>query len=56
MIQEPKEIIEVWVGNQPIQAMYNKSNLIFGDSSQICFTNGYWVDEFPWEDNSYWMD
>ena len=56
MIQAPQEVTEVYVGSQPIQAIYNGSTLLFENASKICFSNGYWVDEFPWDDNSYWMD
>lgn len=53
---ELKEVIEVYVGNTPIAEMYNGNDLIFQNLAKICFTNGYWVDEFPWDDNSNWMD
>lgn len=53
---EVKEVIGVYIGNIPITTIYNKSNILYQDSAQICFSNGYWVDEFPWDDNSYWMD
>ena len=56
MIYTPKEVEEVWVGNQPIQAVYIGDKLVFENATKICFANGYWVDEFPWDDNSYWMD
>ena len=53
---ELKEVIEVYVGNTPISEMYRKNDLIYQNMLQICFSNGFWVDEFPWDDNSYWMD
>lgn len=53
---ELKEVIEVYIGNTPISEMYNHKDLVFQNLAQICFTNGYWIDEFPWDDNSYWMD
>ena len=53
---ELKEVIGVYVGNIPIAEMYQQDKLIYQNLAQICFTNGYWVDQFPWDDNSYWMD
>lgn len=53
---EIKEVLEVYIGNTSIGSIYNKEDLLFENSSQICFSNGYWVDEFPWDDNSYWRD
>ena len=51
-----QEVMEIYVGNIPIASLYNKNDNLFENLAQICFTNGYWVDEFPWDDNSYWMD
>ena len=37
------------------------SNIFIGTSSDILvydttISNGFWIDEFPWDDNSYWYD
>lgn len=56
MIQSLKEVAEIWVGDKPIQAIYIGNQLVYENAAKICFTNGYWVDEFPWDDNSYWRD
>ena len=53
---EMKEVIAVYIGDKEITSIYNKEDVLFEDASQICFSNGYWVDNFPWDDNSYWRD
>lgn len=38
--------ISVYVGNEQVWPVLDN----------ITFSNGFWIDEFPWDDNSCWMD
>ena len=41
-----------------ISAVYKGLQLVWSKLSDITssYYNGYWVDEYPWDDNLYWRD
>lgn len=53
-----KDIIDIHVGRKAILAEYLGAKLVWEKISQIfsCFSNGYWVDEYPWVDDEIWTD
>lgn len=49
----------VFSGSQRIIAVYKGLQLVwdkFNTDLACCFSNGYWMDEYPWIDDSPWVD
>lgn len=56
-----KTIIDIYVNNRIIKEVRKGVNLIWQKVNDIidilcCFSNGYWIDQYPWEDNTSWKD
>lgn len=45
-----RPIISVWIKGEKIWP----NDII--DTIYSCFNNGYWIDEYPWTDNTSWTD
>lgn len=43
-------------GGQDILAVYINKELIWPEEIPSCFSNGYWMDEYPWVDDRTWTD
>ena len=45
---------------QRILAVHTQGQMIWPEEiiNEIlsCFSNGYWIDEYPWADNDTWVD
>lgn len=52
------DISEVYAGPKKIVAVYNGLKLVWSKITNLkyCYANGYWIDEYPWNDNSHWTD
>jgi len=52
----------IYYNNRPIQSIYKGYRQIWGKLKESvkkilsCFFNGYWIDEYPWTDNTPWKD
>ena len=54
-------ISSIYYSNRAIKSVYKGYKLIWTkdkNNQQIlsCFSNGYWIDEYPWDDNLSWTD
>jgi hypothetical protein len=51
-------IENVHSGRTDITAVYHGSQLVWSKqaNARSCYDSGYWVDEYPWNDNSHWTD
>ena len=49
------EFTNILVGSHEV-LVYVGSEQVWPVLDNIAFSNGFWVDEFPWDDNSCWMD
>ena len=49
------EFANILVGSHEV-SVYVGSEQVWPVLDNIAFSNGFWVDEFPWDDNSCWMD
>lgn len=49
------EFTNILVGSHEV-SVYVGSEQVWPVLDNIAFSNGFWVDEFPWDDNSCWMD
>jgi len=52
---------KVRYGKQSIAAIYKNGVMIWpigkeGDMILSCYYNGYWIDEYPWTDETSWQD
>lgn len=55
------EITGIYRGLQEIDNVYSGLHLVWtkdsGDTIILCcFSNGYWIDEYPWADTEVWTD
>lgn len=50
-----KDFTNITLGNKDI-SIYVGNKQVWPILDNICFSNGFWVDEFPWDDNFYWRD
>ena len=47
----------MYINGQKILSVYTQGQLVWPeDITEVlsCFSNGYWVDEYPWIDNVSW--
>ena len=53
-----RDISGVYKGSRGIAAIYKGHRLVWSKITEIisCFSNGYWVDEYPWVDDQSWTD
>lgn len=53
-----KDIIDIHLGTRGIMSVYLGTKLVWNKQTKIlsCFSNGYWIDEYPWVDTEIWMD
>lgn len=53
-----KDIIEIYLGSKTINAIYKEDKLVWSKIKEIisCYSNGYWIDEYPWIDDTPWID
>ena len=51
-------ITDIYRGQQDIDRVYKGLYLVWGKllDALCCFANGYWVDQYPWVDDSSWKD
>lgn len=59
-------VIGIFKNNIPIIKVYRRGYLIWElktpEEQEIikdilsCYSNGYWIDEYPWTDNTPWTD
>lgn len=52
------EITGIYRGLQEITEVHNGLYLVWTKHGLMlcCYSNGYWIDEYPWIDNSSWTD
>lgn len=52
------QIIAMYINGQRILSVYTQGQKIWPeeiiDEILSCFYNGYWIDEYPWTDNTPW--
>ena len=53
-----KDISGVYSGSKEIIAVYSGLKLVWSKINELisCFSNGYWIDEYPWLDDASWTD
>ena len=52
-------ITGVYSGSKDIVNVYKGLRLVWSKVSRIiksCYNNGYWIDEYPWTDDTPWGD
>ena len=52
------DISGVYSGSTDIQKVYKGLILVWSKITEIlsCYSNGYWMDEYPWVDDNAWAD
>lgn len=53
------DITGVYSGSRDIVAVYSGLRLVWsklGNTLLSCYSNGYWIDEYPWLDDLQWAD
>lgn len=58
IIKNNKNITSIFYGQKIISSVYKGTRLIWTKLKNIlsCFSNGYWIDEYPWKDEYIWSD
>ena len=53
-----KDVSGVYSGSKEIIAVYSGLTLVWSKINEFisCFSNGYWIDEYPWLDDASWTD
>lgn len=56
-----RPIQTIYYNGRNIKAVYSNGRLIWSIKGsnkiyQCCFSNGYWIDEYPWFDDQRWVD
>ena len=52
------DIVGVYSESKDIVKVYSGLKLVWSKIIEIlsCYGNGYWIDEYPWIDDSLWTD
>ena len=56
-----KKIVAMYINGYNILSVYTQRQQIWPEEAIIdeilsCFSNGYWIDEYPWADDTPWTD
>ena len=55
-----KKIVAMYINGQDILSVYTQEQQIWPEEviNEIlsCFSNGYWIDEYPWVDEQSWTN
>ena len=55
-----KTIVAMYINGQDILSVYTQEQQIWPEEviNEIlsCFSNGYWIDEYPWVDEQSWTN
>lgn len=56
------KIIAMYINGQRVLSVYTQGQLVWPENEIIdnddilsCFYNGYWIDEYPWTDDTPWI-
>lgn len=57
------KILEMHIDGYSILSIYMRGRLIWAPEQEnpdetilSCYFNGYWIDEYPWTDDTSWTD
>ena len=52
------DITDIRSGIIEIVRVYSGTNLVWSKIREFlsCYANGYWIDQYPWTDNTPWKD
>lgn len=57
------KIIAMYLNGQKVLSVYTQGQLVWPEQGDeiidkilSCFSNGYWIDEYPWTDEIPWTD
>ena len=53
-----KDVIDIHLGTRGVISVYLGTKLVWNKQTETlsCFSNGYWIDEYPWVDDEIWTD
>jgi hypothetical protein len=51
-----KDLLALYYGSEPVLGIYMNGEKIWPSIILSCFSNGYWIDEYPWTDDLPWTD
>lgn len=51
-----QEVSNIFIGTSSDILVYVGQEQIWPTLDDTTISNGFWIDEFPWDDNSYWYD
>ncbi len=51
-----KDVTAIYAKTTPVIAVYWYGQKIWPSIILSSFYNGYWVDQYPWTDNTPWAD
>ena len=53
-----RDISDIYRASRAIVEVYKGHRLVWQKIKEIisCYSNGYWVDEYPWVDDTFWKD
>jgi len=51
-------ITGVYSGHRDIVKVFSGLKLVWSKVTEIlsCYSNGYWIDQYPWIDDAFWKD
>lgn len=51
-------ITDIYAENKEIVEVYSGLYLVWSKLKDLlsCYANGYWIDQYPWTDNTPWKD
>lgn len=55
-VSNNQDLLDIKCGNKQILAVYSLGQKLWSNISASCYYNGYWIDEYPWTDDTSWMD
>lgn len=50
-----KEVGQLWIGGNPVQALYCGAKLIW-EAVSSCFGSGFWREKMPWKGKDAWRN
>ena len=57
------KVIAMYINGWKVLSVYTQGQLVWPEQEDeiidkilSCFSNGYWIDEYPWTDDTSWTD
>lgn len=54
--KQNNDILNICINGQKVLSVYTQGQLVWSNEIPSCFANGYWIDTYPWTNNTPWYN